>query len=161
METRLTLPEAWEQTVKEDGRLHVLAPASSGESGWVVLEVYPLRPWGADPTQITRTTMSEKLGAAQFQIALAESRQTVCGWNYLVSEAQRSDAAAGRASRCIVACYRFLRFLGVVSITSDSEMALGRHRSALEDVLASAAPDWRDSGVPPLWEIWTNEGENG
>lgn len=156
MRTRLSFPQSWRLDINADGEVIAATLRSDEDEGAAVdVEIGALRPWGGDAVTAMRSAMREKLSTADISVLSIDGRRTACGWGYLICEAESLAAVSGRPSRCIIVCYRFLRFIGIVVVAAERDRALARHRNALDHAFDSAIPDWRDSGVPTLWEHWS------
>jgi len=91
---------------------------------------------------------------ARVEVTAESSLATHQGWPILAAHCTASDPSGAVIEQRIVAYYNFLHLVAVVLVRAQTSEAFTAHRGAIDQIIRSAQPDFRDGAVLALSELW-------
>ncbi len=118
----------------------------------VVIEIGALVPAPLDGAAFVRAVVTDAVG--EVRVEASSVARSTCGWTFdWIECAVLGPDGAVREVR-LVAIYQFLARVAVIRAAARDAAGLRGEREAIERVLASARPDWRDERVAAIAELW-------
>ncbi|MCE9572191.1 MAG: hypothetical protein K8W52_03460 [Deltaproteobacteria bacterium] len=120
----------------------------------VVVEVGALVPAPLDGPAFVRAVVTDAVG--EVRVMASATERSACGWAYDWIECVILGEDGEVREIRLVAIYQFLARVAVIRVAGRDAAALRAERDAIERLLASARPDWRDERVAAIAELWAD-----